>query len=83
MLAAIFAHTGTLGVREAELKRYALTREIETVETALGPVRRKASRGYGTEKRKWEFDDLAGIAREKGLPLSAVREALERDGDKG
>ena len=81
VLAAIFAHTGTLGVREAELKRYALQREIETVETALGPVRRKLSRGYGTEKRKWEFDDLAGIAREKGLPISAVREALERDGN--
>ena len=78
--AAMFAHTATLGVREARLARYALEREIETVQTAFGPVRRKISRGYGTERSKWEYEDLAAIARAEGMTLDAVREVLDSDG---
>ena len=76
VLQALFAHTTTLGVRTRELERYALSREVETVETAFGPVRRKVSRGFGVERRKWEYDDLARIARERGMTLEAVREAV-------
>ena len=77
VLRAMLLHTATLGVRERELRRYALEREIETVETPFGPVRRKVSRGYGVEKRKWEYEDLARIAAERGMTLQALREALE------
>ena len=80
VLEAIFAHTSTLGVREAVLTRYALARESETVQTVFGPVRRKIARGYGVEKCKWEHDDLARIAREEGMTLEAVRKVLDADG---
>ena len=80
VLEAIFAHTTTIGVREQVMARYALQRESETVQTAFGPVRRKLCRGFGTEKRKWEHDDLERIARAEGMTLDAVRRVLESDG---
>ena len=80
VLAALFAHTTTLGVREATLRRYALVRETETVQTAFGPVRRKISHGFGVERVKWEYEDLAAVARAEGLTLDAVRRVIEADG---
>ena len=47
---AIFKHTATIGIRETLCRRYVLTRTEETVETALGPVRRKVSSGYGVQR---------------------------------
>ena len=73
---ALFRHTTTLGVREAALTRYTLERTVETVETALGPVRKKISRGFGVTREKWEYEDLAALAREKGLSLAEVRARL-------
>lgn len=78
VLRAFFLHTTTLGVRTRELTRFALTREVGTVETVFGPVRRKLSRGFGVERCKWEYEDLVRIARERGMALDAVREALDR-----
>ena len=73
----MLTHTATLGVREQTLTRHALERTVETVETPLGPVRRKVARGFGVERKKWEYEDLAAIAREQDLPLDAVRKALD------
>ena len=70
-------HTSTLGVRVFPCRRYVLSRQLETVETPLGPVRRKVARGFGVERKKWEYEDLAAIARERDLPLDAVRKALD------
>lgn len=80
VLAALFAHTTTLGVREAVLRRYALARDTETVQTVFGPVRRKVARGRSVERTKWEYEDLADIARAEGLTLDAVRRVIEADG---
>lgn len=80
---ALFRHTATIGVREQSLRRRVLTRQTVTVETPFGPVRQKVSVGCGAEKRKWEYDDLAAIARREGLSLQEVRDALNtylRDG---
>ena len=74
---AIFKHTTTIGIRESALKRHTLKREIETRETPLGTVRIKNSHGYGVEKSKIEYDDLARIAREKNVSLRKVRKAVE------
>ncbi len=63
ILAALFRHTSTIGVREVSLRRYVLDRSVKTVETPYGAVRRKDAAGFGAEKRKYEFDDLARIAR--------------------
>lgn len=80
VLAALFAHTTTLGVREAVLRRYALARDTETVQTVFGPVRRKVARGRSVERTKWEYEDLADIARAEGLTLDAVRRVIDADG---
>ena len=77
VLAAIFTHTSTLGVRECVKTRHVLARETETVPTVFGPVRRKVA---GGARAKWEYEDLARIARAEDMPLQAVREVLDSDG---
>ena len=74
MLRLLFLHTTTLGVRETVCNRYTLTRSMETVETALGPVRMKRVSGWGVTREKAEYEDLARIARAEGISIS---EALE------
>ncbi|MBR6812359.1 MAG: nickel pincer cofactor biosynthesis protein LarC [Oscillospiraceae bacterium] len=68
----IFKHTSTIGIRESTVKRYTLKRETVDNYTVLGPVRSKRSSGYGAKKEKYEFEDLARIAREKGKSLAEV-----------
>ena len=75
---AIFKHTATIGIRETLCRRYVLTRTEETVETALGPVRRKLSSGYGVQRAKFELDDLAALAEKNGLSLTEVMEKIGR-----
>ena len=72
LLPLIFKHTTTLGVREKVCSRYTLTRRTETVQTPYGPVRQKIATGYGVERRKYEYEDLAKLARENGLSLKDV-----------
>ena len=62
-------HTTTLGVRCRMLRRYALDREAVALDTPHGPVRGKRASGWGIERVKPEFDDLAALARREGLPL--------------
>ena len=73
MAALLLRHTTTIGVREHLCRRYTLTRRQDTVETPYGPVKRKTSAGYGVERAKYEYEDLARIARERGLTLAEVR----------
>ena len=77
MLALLFRHTTTLGVRETVTRRYVLDRKLETLETPCGPVRRKVSSGYGVRREKYEYDDLARIAREKNISLREAAALLE------
>lgn len=74
---AIFRHTTTIGVREAPCARYTLCRSASLVHTPWGDVRRKDSAGYGVERSKLEYDDVARIAREQNMSLRQVREAAE------
>ena len=46
------------------------------METPYGLIQRKVSSGYGTSKVKYEYDDLAKIAREKGISLEEIRRNL-------
>lgn len=78
VVAAIFACTSTLGVRETHCRRYTLDRRIETVSLPDGSTaRRKVASGYGVCRAKWEADDLAAIARAKGISLSEAKSQLE------
>ncbi len=74
----IFRYTTTLGVREREYKRLILSRRIENCETPLGAVRRKRAEGFGVSRVKFEYEDLAKIARERGISLDDARLACER-----
>lgn len=75
MLRQIFLHTTTLGVRENISRRYTLRRSVEQVETPFGSIRRKTASGFGTEREKYEYEDLARAAREQGL---SIREVLRK-----
>ena len=78
MLRLLFRHTTTLGVREYACARYTLSRSIRTEETSCGPVRVKRAEGWGTVREKAEFEDLARVARERGISLREARYALEK-----
>ena len=72
MAALMLRHTSTIGVRETALRRYVLERRVTTVETPFGPVRKKVSSGYGVLREKYEHDDLARIAKERGVSLGEI-----------
>ena len=78
MIALIFRHTTTLGLREQATKRHALDREVSEVSIGESTVRRKRSYGYGTERTKLEYEDLAKIAREEGISLFEARKRFEK-----
>ena len=81
MIEALFKYTTTIGIREVSKKRYIMHRNIEEINTTLGKVRVKHSYGYGSEKSKYEYEDLAAIANENGLSISEVRELLKGEED--
>ncbi|MBR2132108.1 MAG: nickel pincer cofactor biosynthesis protein LarC [Oscillospiraceae bacterium] len=78
MVELLFRHTTTLGIREQEMRRYTLAREFSTVETACGAVQKKCVSGYGVSREKYEFEDLARIAREQKISLREAREVAAR-----
>lgn len=79
LIRALFRHTTTLGVRETLCGRTVLTRRMETVQTAFGPVRRKLAEGFGIRRTKYEYDDLARIAHASGLALDELLRRLPPD----
>ena len=78
ILSTIFKHTTTLGVRENISNRYFLDRTIETVKTEFGDVRIKRAEGYGVKRAKYEYEDLAAIARKTGLSIEEVTSKLNQ-----
>ena len=79
MIRLLFKYTTTIGVREYLTKRYVLARKTETLDTKFGAVRVKRSSGYGTERSKYEYEDLAAIARSEGISIFEVRKELEKE----
>jgi len=77
LAAELIRHTTTIGVRKADMGRYILERETETVRTPFGPVRVKKASGYGVDRQKYEYEDLAEIAREQDISIPEVRALLE------
>ena len=66
-------HTTTIGVRGQTLRRYTLQREAVTLDTPYGPIRAKRSHGYGVDRTKPEFDDLAQIAEREGIAVGEIK----------
>ena len=84
MLRLLLRHTSSLGVRFCRKERSVLARQSESLETAFGPVGVKRASGFGVEREKYEYEDLARIAQEQDLSLeearTLVRQAAERQG---
>ena len=75
--ALMLRHTTTLGVRCHATRRYTLEREAVTLDTPYGPVRAKRSHGFGVDRVKPEFDDLAEIARREGRTIEETKRELK------
>ena len=70
----VFRESTTIGVRHQELSRECLEREMVTVETTLGPVRFKvASRDGRVLNAQPEFDDLAKLSEQRGIPIKDLQ----------
>ena len=76
VIAAIFRHTTTLGIRETKIGRYVLNRKVETENTDFGPVRKKTASGYGVKRSKWEYEDLASVSLRTGMSIAEIEEKL-------
>lgn len=71
-------HTTTLGIRRQDMSRYVLDRRTETVPTAYGDVRVKVASGMGVNRAKPEYDDVAALARQHGIPLAEIRASVSK-----
>lgn len=72
----IFRYTTTIGIREIVSERYVLDRKAGEADTPYGPVRYKHVSGYGTDRVKAEYDDLARIAAERDISIAEARELV-------
>ena len=70
----VFRESTTIGIRHQELSRECLDREMVTVSTSLGPVRFKVARRDGrVVNAQPEFEDLAKLSAERGIPIKDVQ----------
>ncbi len=69
----LFQETSTLGIRQTQIDRYSLPRNIQEVSTSFGIVRIKVA-GDGTkfQKASPEYEDCQKLARENDIPLQQV-----------
>ena len=77
MVSLIFKHTTTLGIREKFCTRYTLQRKVETVDTPYGVIRKKVSAGYGIQRSKYEYEDVARVAKANNLSIAQVLSEIE------
>lgn len=75
--AEIFRHTTTLGIRQHTCKRHTLQRRFETRQTPHGSVTKKVSSGFGIRREKYEYEDLARIARTLQISLQEAQALLD------
>ncbi len=78
IVALIFAHSSTLGIREQRVRRRLLARKSIVVETEWGAVRVKISGG----RARPEYEDCARIAREHGVALAHVERTVAELGSR-
>ncbi len=75
----IFKETTTIGVRYYETNRVTMEREIKSVKTKYGKVRVKYSVfGNSVSKSAPEYEDCRKLAKEKGIPLINVIDAVKK-----
>lgn len=72
LIQEMFKHTSTAGIRETKVARSVLDRTITDVNTSYGRIRRKDYSGYGISRSKYEYEDLADIARRENLSIDEI-----------
>ena len=82
LVGLIFRYTSTIGIREVVSERYILDRSEKVLNTSYGDVRCKEVSGYGVERYKLEYEDIARIARSEGISIGEARKAVEKEMDK-
>ena len=78
LVCQIFLHTTTNGLRSRLPQKLYLKPDIRQVQTQWGPVGVKIAKGFGVTHAKPEFEDVAALARENGLPYQTVFQAALR-----
>ncbi|WP_195560659.1 nickel pincer cofactor biosynthesis protein LarC [Anaeromassilibacillus sp. D41t1_190614_C2] len=73
MARQVLAQTTTNGLRVRRCGKYFLTPGAGEAATQWGPVRVKWARGFGVTHCKPEYDDVARLAREHGVPFQQVQ----------
>ncbi len=79
LAAVMMKHTTTLGIRRQDLSRYVLSRSMDTVESAYGPVRIKKAEGMGVKRSKAEYEDLATLALQHGVSISQIIDSIRKE----
>ena len=77
----ILSETTTNGLRVRRCGKYFLTPKMGQVQTPWGAVGCKTAEGFGITHVKPEHEDVAALARAKGLPYETVWQAA-RQGEK-
>ena len=77
MIRAVFKYTSTIGIRENISKRYTLDRQMTDEDTPVGKIRKKISTGYGITREKYEYEDIAKAAVERGTSISEIERIIE------
>lgn len=79
MARLMLLHTTTAGVRRLLYDRYTLDYYFTEKETPFGTIRLKHYTGYGIEKVKPEYQDVARLARETGRPYDEISRLALQD----
>ena len=77
ILELIFRHTTTIGVRETVTKRYVMDRSVVVLDTPYGEVRKKQSSGFGASRCKYEYEDVARIAKENNISIDEAKKLID------
>lgn len=79
MAEAILRNTTTIGVREMEMDRTKLFREIKKINTPFGEINVKISKkGDEVIKATPEYEDLKRLAKQKKMPLAQLAGEIMR-----
>ena len=65
----VFEETSTVGIRRVAMDRTVMDRRIDEVDTPIGRVQVKVCTIDGIEKSHPEYESLAAICRETGIPF--------------
>ena len=75
----MFRETTTIGIRRMKMERTVLRREIRKIPTSLGEAEVKVCEINGSLRVYPEYESVAAICREKGLPYQEVWELICRE----